>query len=99
MNLDPPKEPTPKDQIREAAKNLLAHRSRAYKLVFDEKNEFFKVVMADLQKFCRANQSTFHEDPRIHAALEGRREVYLRIMDHLNLTPDELVARYARKES
>lgn len=53
-------------------------------------------VLADLAKFCRADQSCFHADPRVHAVLEGRREVYLRIMDHLNLDVDELTRRYAQ---
>lgn len=42
-------------------------------------------VLADLRKFCRGDQSTFHQDPRIHALLEGRREVFLRILAMLNM--------------
>lgn len=42
-------------------------------------------VLEDLAKFCRAHETTFHTDPRVHAALEGRREVFLRIQQHLNL--------------
>lgn len=51
-------------------------------------------VLADLAKFCRANQTTYHPDPRVHAALEGRREVWLRITQHLNLSDDDLWAIY-----
>lgn len=51
-------------------------------------------VMEDLAVFCRANESTFSADPRVHALLEGRREVFLRIMDHIGLTPDEFFAKY-----
>lgn len=51
-------------------------------------------VLHDLAKFCRAHETTFHEDPRIHAALEGRREVWLRIQQHLNLTSAELTELY-----
>lgn len=47
-------------------------------------------VLEDLAKFCRANESTFHADPRIHAVLEGRREVWLRIAQHLNLSDSQL---------
>jgi hypothetical protein len=47
-------------------------------------------VLIDLAEFCRANETTFNSDPRLHAALEGRREVWLRIQQHLNLTPSEL---------
>jgi hypothetical protein len=51
-------------------------------------------VLHDLSKFCRANETCFHEDPRLHAVLEGRREVWLRIQQHLNLTPDQLYTLY-----
>jgi len=47
-------------------------------------------VLADLARFCRANETTFHTDPRVHAALEGRREVFLRLQAHLNLQDEEL---------
>jgi len=62
----------------------------AYMSVFDEKNVYTKDVLLDLTKFCRAHKSTFHADPRVHALLEGRREVVLRILEYLNLTEDEL---------
>ena len=52
-------------------------------------------VLKDLAKFCRADQTCFDPDPRIHAALEGRREVWLRIQQHLNLTATELLALYS----
>lgn len=51
-------------------------------------------VMADLAKFCRANESTFHPDPRVHAALEGRREVWLRLRQHMDLSDQELWALF-----
>ncbi len=50
------------------------------------------VVLADLSRFCRAGVSTFHTDPRVHALQEGRKEVWLRIAQHLNMTEDELYA-------
>jgi hypothetical protein len=53
-------------------------------------------VLEDLSKFCRANDSTFHMDARLHAALEGRREVYLRIMDQLKLSHDEICKKYGK---
>lgn len=49
-------------------------------------------VLVDLAEFCRANESCFHQDPRVHAALEGRREVWLRIQEHVHLTPAQLMA-------
>lgn len=42
-------------------------------------------VLADLRKFCRGDRSTFDADPRIHALLEGRREVFLRILAMLDM--------------
>lgn len=53
-----------------------------------------QAVLQDLAKFCRADASTFHANARSHALLEGRREVWLRIQQHLNLTPEQLVALY-----
>lgn len=53
-----------------------------------------ETVMADLARFCRAEESTYHADARAHALLEGRREVYLRIWHHMNRSVDELCATY-----
>lgn len=85
------------EQIRQlAGKTLdfLRRRRRSYLLTFGPKNPAAQEVLVDLAKFCRANQSTFHGDPRIHAVLEGRREVWLRITQHLNLTSEQLFALY-----
>lgn len=60
----------------------------AYKQVFNLESEAVKTVLEDLAKFCRANETCFNADPRIHAVLEGRREVFLRLMEQVKLTPD-----------
>lgn len=78
------------------AKELFAERRQAYLLVFNKENQYLKTVMEDLEKFCRVNETSFHPDARIHAALEGRREVYLRIKDYVTLTPDELLNKYGK---
>ncbi len=65
---------------------FLTRRTSAYRGVFA--GPVAKIVLDDLRKFCRGDQTCFNEDPRIHAVLEGRREVWLRIRDHLDL-PDE----------
>lgn len=52
-------------------------------------------VLTDLARFCRADQSCFHPDPRVHAVLEGRREVWLRIQQNLQLTDEQLAQIYA----
>ena len=70
------------------AEALLKDRKSAYTLTFGD--ESGQAVLQDLAKFCRANESCFHADPRLHALMEGRREVWLRIVQHLNLTEQEL---------
>jgi len=70
----------------------LKGRSGDYKEVF--RGVHGERVLQDLAKFCRANESTFHPDPRVDATLDGRREVWLRIYHHLNLDPDDLVKIY-----
>ena len=85
--------------LREAASytlDFLRRRKRSYQLVFGTPEG--QNVLIDLAKFCRANESTFHADPRGHAMLEGRREVWLRIANHLNLTPTQLYALYTGKQ-
>lgn len=72
----------------------LRARAHAYRVTFvgpkaDE-------VLADLAKFCRATESTFHVDSRAHAVAEGRREVWLRIQHHLKLSDDDLWKRYGQ---
>lgn len=47
-------------------------------------------VITDLIPFCRAIESTFDPNPYIAARLDGRREVFLRINDHLNLSTEQL---------
>jgi len=70
--------------------DFLAERRTNYVRTFN--NPPGEAVLADLAKFCRAHETTFHPDPRIHAMLEGRREVWLRLQNHLQLTDDELWA-------
>ena len=67
-------------------------RKRTYQLAFG--TPAGQEVLIDLAKFCRANSTTFDPDPRLHAVLEGRREVWLRIANHLHLTQDQLYALY-----
>lgn len=72
----------------EAARQFLARRRTAYVKTF--LSPFGQEVLADLAKFCRATESTFHPDARAHAVMEGRREVFLRIQKHLHLSDDQL---------
>ncbi len=70
-------------------------RKRAYQLTFQTNQPANVAVMEDLAKFCRAHESTFHPDPRVAANLDGRREVFLRIQNHLGLTEEQLIALYS----
>lgn len=77
---------------RADAQAFVAERQTDYIRTFNTPHG--EKVMADLAKFCRANESTFHPDPRVHAALEGRREVFLRIRAHMDLADRELWALF-----
>lgn len=65
-------------------------RKTAYQFTFEENNRYSNAVLKDLAKFCRAADTTFHENDRASAVLQGRREVWLRVQEYLNLTPEEL---------
>ena len=75
--------------------DIIRNRKRAYHQTFP-KNLSTEAVLADLAQFCRGGKSTFDPDPRVHALLEGRREVWLRIADHLNMTEEELYNKFVR---
>lgn len=84
-------------EIIDKVKDLLRSRRLAYLRTFEVADADRKIVLRDLAKFCHANESAFHTDPRVHAVIEGRREVWLRIQKYLKLTPDQLWEIY-RKE-
>ncbi len=93
---DPADEPT----LMDKAKDLLQGRQQAYQQTFaNDKNVYARDVLDDLARFCRANDSTFHLDSHVHAALAGRREVWLRIQQHLNLDPDTLAKLYLKERN
>src|SRR5262245_22213885 len=74
---------------------FLSDRKTAYQTTFGSHGG--AAVLADLAPFCRANETCLIPGERDKtAALEGRREVYLRILDHLQLTPEQLVEKYTR---
>lgn len=80
------------NQILEYARRIFFNRTSAYRHVFDRKNVYLEEVLKDLARFCRAHDTAFHPDPRLHAMLEGRREVWLRIQRFMNLSAEELWA-------
>jgi hypothetical protein len=70
---------------------------RAYQLVFN--SPAGAEVLADMEYFWRANCSCVAIGPgkpvdlHLTFVLEGRREVYLRVRERLDLTPEELSER------
>lgn len=76
------------------AKEHLQQRQRAYQKVFLSKDPANKAILEDLKYFCRAENTCFDPDPRIHAVLEGRREVFLRIEQHLKYDIERLFSLY-----
>lgn len=75
------------------AADFLRQRQRAYQLAFN--TPAGQAVLLDLMKFCRAHETCFDPDPRLHAALEGRREVFLRILAHMDRSLSELYQLYS----
>ena len=75
--------------------DFLRHRKKTYQQVFNGEGPA-KDVLSDLARFCRANEPTYRDDAREHALLEGRREVWLRISNHLNLTSQQLYEIFNR---
>lgn len=65
----------------------------AYNMIF--RSPAGAVILDDLARFCRGIGSTWSPDAREHARFEGRREVWHRIMEHLNLTQEELIGLYS----
>ena len=87
---------TPKKD-KEQVKSALQARKQAYVHVFEpEGNKSAEKVLKDLAKFCRAHETTFNPDPRLHALMEGRREVWLRILEHTKFTQEEFMQKYGR---
>jgi hypothetical protein len=92
---------TKKEQLQiaiERTKSFLFNRQKAYQEVFKPESQMAKIIMEDLAKFCKANETCFHIDPRAHAVAEGRREVWLRIRKHLDLDSEQLLDYYLRKD-
>lgn len=83
-------------EANEAVERYLRNRKRAYSAVFSGKGEEgdIEFVMLDLAHFCRAYSTTFSESHARMSNAEGRREVYLRILDHVSLDHDTLMQRY-----
>jgi len=80
----------------DAIRNFLHRRRHAYNTTF--RGPVAEEVLADLAKFCRAHESTAAPDAASAARLDGRREVWLRIQQHLNLSPEDLWRLYTKPQ-
>ena len=74
--------------MRDKLRALIFGRQTDYKQTF--KGPVGERVLYDLARFCRANTSVFHENQRATDIAIGRNEVWLRIANHLQLSPDAL---------
>ena len=83
------------DRIRTALGDIRI----SYRRVFDGVDGSpAHLVLQDLALFCRAHETTMHEDARMHALAEGRREVWLHIQEQLKLSPDQLWSLYVQRK-
>jgi len=75
---------------------FLGLRKQNYQSMFGKNSRVFdNEALKDLARFCRANESAAVPGDHDRTwALIGRREVWLRIQQHLNLQPEELAALY-----
>ena len=74
--------------VLDKVRDFLTSRSQSYRKCFSGMSG--ERVLEDLAIFCRANETTFHPDARTEGVLQGRREVWLRISAHMNLSEKEL---------
>lgn len=75
----------------EDVKEEIRLMKQAYQTVLGDASPAVMTVLKDLREFCRADETCFHPDARIHAVLEGRREVFLKISNYLTKTTDDIV--------
>lgn len=85
--------------VSEKRKVYLDDRRRAYQHAFDPAAPHGKMVLADLANFCFAHKTTMMPDVRAQCVAEGRRDVWLRIAYHLNLTEEQFWDLYGRTQT
>lgn len=82
-------------EVYDKAVRYLADRKVSYQLTFQKDQPANVLVLEDLAKFCRAfDTAAVPGDHDRTWALIGRREVWLRITQHLNLSAEQLFAIY-----
>lgn len=87
------------EEAKRRTLDFLGERKRAYHLVFRLDQPADMEVLRDLAWFCRANESAAVPGDHDRTwALVGRREVFLRITQHLKLTPEQLFELYSYQQ-
>lgn len=69
-------------------------RSTAYKVLFSSNSTASRIVWNDFLAFCKWREGAFHENSRVTDRILGRQDVLRRILEHVNLTPKQLMALY-----
>lgn len=73
--------------------DFIRGRKRSYQLTFNSPHG--SEVLIDLARFCRANETCIIPGDRDRSlVLEGRREVFLRVQQHLHLSSEQMMALY-----
>jgi len=85
------------EQVEREAKKIISEDKSSYMRVFSLDSVDVEHVLKDLAEFCRAHESTFHQDPRVAANLDGRRETWLHIQKYLNLDVEEIYRLHSIK--
>lgn len=94
------------EEIASGARGVLAQTKRRIRMLLDRHHVYSRTflrdggkpddnaaaVLDDLARFCAAETSTYHDDPRRHAMMEGRRQVFLHISSSLKLDQGQIAA-------
>lgn len=72
------------DEVRKYVKG----KEQAYRICLN--NEAAKTVLADLRLFCNGTRTNFSSDALQMARMEGRREVFMRIMTFLKVDYEDI---------
>lgn len=77
------------EDANKAMKRVLQRKEWAYRNIFQgdkgDLHEASKVALADMRTFCNGTKSNFSTDALEMARMEGRREVFTRVMNFLNV--------------
>lgn len=73
---------------------FLGLRKKSYQQLFGVNGALGTEAMKDLARYCYATKSCAVPNHDLTLVLSGRREVWLRICEHLHLEPEELASIY-----